>query len=167
MKQKHPIQELIKRLEVNWSEVTSPESDIVFGIIRFNDLIRARTDKALSQFNLSRAAFEVLASLRSLPAPRQLTPKELSESILITTGGMTKVLIYLENNDFIKRISNDEDKRSKLVKLTRGGKRLAELSMAEVAKQDKKLFQGNATSEEINSLRRELLETLNRIELSE
>lgn len=167
MRRKNPIQELLKRMSENWPEMTSPETDVVLGIIRFNDLIRARTDKALSPFKLSRAAFEVLAALRSLPEPRQLTPTELSDSILISTGGMTKVLINLEGNGMIERISSDEDKRSKLVKLTPAGKRMAERSMKEVARQDRELFAGLLTSEEVKKLRRRLLVSLNKIELGE
>jgi DNA-binding MarR family transcriptional regulator len=167
MPQKHPLQELLNRMSENWPETTSPETDVVLGIIRFNDLIRARTDKALSAFNLSRAAFEVLAALRSLPEPRQLTPTELSDSILISTGGMTKVLINLEGNGMIERISNDEDKRSKLVKLTPAGKCMAEQSMKEVARQDRELFAGFVTAAEVEKLRRNILGSLNKIELGE
>jgi DNA-binding MarR family transcriptional regulator len=151
----------------NWPEMTSAETDVVLGIIRFNDLIREGTDKALAAFNLSRGAFEALATLRSLPEPRQLTPTELSESILISTGGMTKILINLGSNGLIERVSHRGDKRSKLVKLTPAGKSMAERAMKEVVRQDKELFAGLFTPKEVGELRRRLLSALSKIELSE
>lgn len=167
MRRKHTLQEFIGRMNENWPEMMSAETEVVLAIVRFSDLIRARTDKALSAFDLTPAAFEVLAALRSLPEPRQLTPTELSDSILITTGGMTKVLINLESKGMIERVSSKEDKRSKLVRLTPAGKRLAEQSMKDVVIQDKELFAGSVTSGEVEKLRQRLLVPLNKIELGE
>ncbi len=167
MPKKLPICKLLEQMRENWSEMVSAETEAVLGIIRFNDIIRERTDNALSAFNLSRAAFEVLATLRSLPQPRQLTPTDLSNSILISTGGMTKVLIYLEAKGLVERVSNDKDRRSKLVKITTDGGSLIEEVMKEVAFIDKELFSNLLISEEIAELKHTVLAALSKIELAE
>ena len=92
-----PVRVLLERIRSNWPEAASPETDIVFSVIRFHELIKLRTEEALKRFGLTHAAFEILVALRAQPAPRQLTPTELYRSVLLSSGGTTKVLIELHD----------------------------------------------------------------------
>jgi DNA-binding MarR family transcriptional regulator len=140
MTDKIPIQVLLDRIKTNWPEAASPETDIIFSVIRFHELIRMNAEEALSAFDLTHAAFEVLVALRAQPIPRQLTPSELSKSVLLSSGGTTKVLNGLERRDMIERIKNPKDGRSKIVHLTQVGERLSEQVMASVMKYDRMHF---------------------------
>ena len=56
------------------------------------------------------------------PTPRQLTPTALYRSLLLSSGGLTKILHRLEAKGWIDRPANPADGRSLLVRLTRKGK---------------------------------------------
>ena len=65
----------------------------------------------------------VLAALRAQPKPWQLTPTELYRALLLSSGGLTKILYRLKEAGWIDRPANPEDGRSKLVRLSRAGTR--------------------------------------------
>jgi len=159
-----PVQVLLDRIKKNWTEAASPETDIVFAVIRFHELIRQRTDGVLLDFNLTPAAFEVLVALRAQPSPRQLTPTELYNSVLLSSGGTTKVLIHLEDRGLIERFRNPDDGRSKIVKLTRAGKQIAERAMAVVVQQDKLHFASFEQDIEISDMHDIVMQMLAKIE---
>lgn len=167
MNQRLPINNLIERLHKNWPEICSPETDLVIGIIRMNDLIHTRTVAALDSHHLSVSQFEVLSTLRSLTEPYQMTPKGLSEAILFSSGGMTKVLIALEERGYVRRVADDCDKRSKLVRLTKNGRLVVERAMLSVAAQDRANFDCEISKEHIIALRDQIMFTLDKMEASQ
>ena len=61
-----------------------------------------------------------------------MTPSELQRSLLITSGGLTKLLYQLEEDGLISRSMHAKDKRSKLVHLSTQGKQKVELAMAAI-----------------------------------
>jgi DNA-binding MarR family transcriptional regulator len=164
MREIMPVQMLLDRICANWPEAASPETNIIFGIVRFYELIRESTDHVLEEFDLTPAAFEVLVALRAQPVPRQLTPTELSRSVLLSSGGTTKVLINLENRGLIDRYSNPKDGRSKIVMLTNSGEQLVEHAMSTVTKQDRSLLTVFETENEIGDLQKLIIQAVSKIE---
>jgi DNA-binding MarR family transcriptional regulator len=164
MEPKYSIAHLLGRMQANWPKAASIETEIALGLVRLNDLGTDSVKTVLTKYDLSLAGFEVLFTLRSLPEPRQLTPTELYKSILISSGGMTKVLKHLEKNGWIERINNPDDKRSKFVKLTENGKQLAEESMIAVNESDRRLFSSSLSETELTQLRDILLGALSKVE---
>lgn len=61
-----------------------------------------------------------------------LSPTQLKERLLFTSGGMTKVLKKLKSMDLISRIDNKDDARSKLVQLTKKGSDLAQVALKDI-----------------------------------
>jgi len=143
MESKLSIEQLIKNVEGHWPKFATGKCNVALSLIRLHELMMEEASARLDKFDLSQAGFEVLVTLRALPLPNMLTPTDLYRSILITSGGMTKVLKHLEARNCIERVNNPEDKRSKFVKLTDTGKDLIEKAMTEVAQGDD-LFFGNA-----------------------
>jgi len=47
-----------------------------------------------------------------------VAPINLYESLVFSSGGMTKLLKKLEDRNYISRVDNPIDKRSKLVRIT-------------------------------------------------
>lgn len=86
-----------------------------------------------AKHGLTAAEFDVLATLRNAPLPHELTPSQLQESVLITSGGLTKVMRQLEARKLVTRPLHEIDQRVKPVKLAPPGKRLVEKAMAELA----------------------------------
>lgn len=164
MSEKITISDMLDKMKENWCETATPETVVMLGLIRLNDIVIESTSKVIGDYGLTQAAFEVLVTLRSLPEPRQLTPTELYRSILITSGGMTKVLKQLEKDGMVVRLINDHDQRSKLVKLTNAGAQCAECSMKAVKNNDKKMLSKALSPSQISQLGDTLLHALKNLE---
>lgn len=164
MEQKYSISNLLARIKTNWPEMATVETELVFGLIRLNDIVGDRAERIVAQHHLTDAAFEVLATLRSLAPPRELSPSDLSKSILITSGGMTKVLKQLEADGLVERTSHATDKRSKMVRLTDLGTRKAQEVMHDVAHGDRALLSSSMSEDEVVQLRDILLHALHKLE---
>lgn len=113
----------------------------------------AKMDKLLeSKYQLSNSELDVLASLHSSDnSENTLSPTKLYERLLFSSGGMTKVLKRLEEKEFIVRLDNKEDKRSKLVKLTPKGSEVLTTSLADVIEMEEEMF-AHINKEERKSL---------------
>lgn len=148
----------------NWPEFDRPETRVMLGIIRLNDIVYESTRSLVAEFGLTPGAFEALMTLRGQPAPWQMTPSVLYQSILMSSGGMTKVLKQLEADGLVDRIDNPEDQRSRFVRLTPAGKILAEQVMEAVAGHDRELLTGSLSDQQIEQLGKVLLKTLSKLE---
>lgn len=99
----------------------------VFG--RVNRLSRAigdRMDKAYAALGLARGEFDVLATLRRSGEPYTLSPRQLSATLMLTTGGMTGRLDKLERAGLLRRSPDPHDRRGLQVTLTDKGLTLVE-----------------------------------------
>ncbi|WP_083568385.1 MarR family winged helix-turn-helix transcriptional regulator [Arcobacter sp. LA11] len=70
-----------------------------------------------------------------------LSPTQLYDRLVFSSGGMTKVLKKLELKEFITRVENSEDKRSKLVKLTSKGREICDKALKEVVTYECQYFE--------------------------
>lgn len=95
-------------------------------IARIYSMTGKKMDETFAIFGLNRGEFDVLAALRRSGSPYTLTPTELFDTLMVTSGTMTNRLINLEKRGLIVRDRNEADKRSTLVRLTDGGIELME-----------------------------------------
>ena len=91
-----------------------------------------------SKYNLIHSEIDVLAAL--FFNKKVLSPTELYDATIFSSGGMTKVLKKLEEKKLIKRVPSDNDKRSKLVKIEPKGEKLLQESLKEIIKTNNKIF---------------------------
>ncbi|MDT0612773.1 MarR family winged helix-turn-helix transcriptional regulator [Streptomyces lancefieldiae] len=99
----------------------------VFG--RVSRLARAmgdRMEKAYAAYRISRGEFDVLATLRRSGEPYALSPRQLSATLMLTTGGMTGRLDKLEQAGLLSRSPDPHDRRGLRVTLTEQGLRLVD-----------------------------------------
>lgn len=164
MTERHTIARILAQLRANWPEAATPETEVMLGLTRLNDIVIDSTDALLAGFGLTPAGFEVLVTLRAQPAPRRMTPTELYQAILVTSGGMSKVLMQLENDGWIIRLANTRDARSRFVQLTDAGAARIEAVMRAVGEQDRVLLSGALSAEQVARLARMLLSTLDKLE---
>lgn len=123
---RHTAEESLTRMRKNWPKAFTPIAEVLLRIYRLNDLARASAQKQASQHGLSLTDFDVLAALRRAPPPCELSPTELYSAVLISSGGLTKVLYGLERRGLISRVADDKDRRSRRVRLTPAGRALAD-----------------------------------------
>lgn len=120
------VDELRHQQQENWPEMYEAAKPAVLRILRASDLFMTQTALSLKDVQLSRADFDALATLRRQVAPHRITPTELCKALLISSGGLTKLLYRLESAGLISRPPSLADGRSLLVQLSPKGKKLVE-----------------------------------------
>lgn len=78
-------------------------------------------EKTFAAHGLNGASFDVLATLRRSGPPYALSPGELLETMMITSGTMTNRIDQLEKAGLVARAHNPEDRRSVIISLTDKG----------------------------------------------
>jgi DNA-binding MarR family transcriptional regulator len=81
----------------------------------------AEINEGLAAFGLTRASWDVLASLRRSGEPYRLSPTTLYRGLMRTSGAMTHRLARLQQAGLIRRVADPGDSRSRLVELTPKG----------------------------------------------
>jgi DNA-binding MarR family transcriptional regulator len=134
---------------------------VIGRISRLAALLQDQLEPVFQQYGLNGGEFDVLAALRRAGRPYQLAPAELSRSLMVTSGGLTKRLKSLERAGLIARVPNADDGRSSLVQLTAKGRKLVETVVAAHYANEKRLLAGL----DVKS-RRQLVELLRRFLVS-
>ncbi|PSU30524.1 MarR family winged helix-turn-helix transcriptional regulator [Photobacterium lutimaris] len=122
MAKQETVANILISIKENWPESFEQYSPLILRTHRIHDYLQQDLAKVIDQYQLQSADFGVLATLRRAGKPFCLSPTELYSSMLISSGGLTKVLTRVTQAGLVKRIDNPEDKRSKLVQLTVEGR---------------------------------------------
>ncbi|SDQ85536.1 MarR family transcriptional regulator [Pseudovibrio sp. Tun.PSC04-5.I4] len=163
MTKSYPLSEMLVQMQKNWPEGVSLETELFLSMSRFSEVLDQNCTQVLEEFDLTNGAFEALVALRGRPEPRQMSPSELYRSLLMTSGGMTKILKQLETDGLINRVAHKTDKRSSMVQLTEKGKDLAERAMQKVMAGDRRVIYQNLSPEEVQTLRDTLLTVVTKL----
>ncbi|MFI7415186.1 MarR family winged helix-turn-helix transcriptional regulator [Streptomyces sp. NPDC049627] len=103
----------------------------VFGrIYRLTRTVGDRMDRAYAPYGITRGEFDVLATLRRSGEPYTLSPRQLSATLMLTTGGMTGRLDKLERAGLLRRSPDPHDRRGLQVTLTEKGLTLIDQAVA-------------------------------------
>ncbi|MET8162834.1 MarR family winged helix-turn-helix transcriptional regulator [Streptomyces sp. NPDC057456] len=159
---KDPVDAIIEQ----WATVR-PDLDTgameVFGrISRLSRAMGDRLEKAYAALGIGRGEFDVLATLRRSGEPYTLSPRELSATLMLTTGGMTGRLDKLERAALLRRSPDPHDRRGLQVTLTEKGLDLVDRAVgAGLAAQTEALTAALDTerADQLAGLLRELLST--------
>ena len=115
-------------------------------------MIHGKSIALAASHGLSLAEFEVLVTLRGVPPPNELMPTDLYSAVLMSSGGLTKVLHGLEKRGLVTRAEGKSDRRSKPVRLTAKGRALAERAMADVLASARKQIMSGLSKSEVERL---------------
>ncbi|WP_040773017.1 MarR family winged helix-turn-helix transcriptional regulator [Nocardia pneumoniae] len=127
----HP--ERIDQLVGQWA-AQRPDLDLkamalAVRLLTVGQLIDARINGLAAEYGLHRSEGDVLFTLRRAGAPFRLTPTQLAESLMVTTGTMTNRLDRLQGRGLITRVPNPDDRRGVIVELTPAGLELVEAAV--------------------------------------
>ncbi|WP_296737479.1 MarR family transcriptional regulator [Mesorhizobium sp.] len=137
-----------------------PDLDVSpMGVIgRLNEasslIARDRLAPVFARFGLQSGEFDVLATLRRSGAPYALTPTELYEATMVTSGAMTARLDRLEKAALIQRAPHPSDRRGVVVQLTAKGLELVDEALAAHVANEHQILAG------LTSIERETLADL-------
>lgn len=84
-------------------------------------VIRDHMNPLLGEAGLQVGEFDVLTPLRRIGAPYMLSPTQLYEAALISSGGMTARLDRLERAGLVERRPDPNDRRGRRIALTDTG----------------------------------------------
>lgn len=93
---------------------------------RLSALLTERVEAALGRLGLTKGEYEILAVLRAAGAPFRLRPADLSQRLLLSSGGTSNLLRRLTAAELVEREENPADARSSWVRLTPRGIETAE-----------------------------------------
>jgi DNA-binding MarR family transcriptional regulator len=91
--------------------------------------------------DLENWGFDVLAALRRAGAPHQLSPGQLMQETMVTSGTMTNRLDRLEELHLITREADPSDGRGSLVTLTKAGMRAVDNAMEDLLENERELLE--------------------------
>ncbi len=86
--------------------------------------------RVYNEFGLGEGEFDVLATLRRQGGDFALTPSDLSDFTVVTSGAVTKRVDRLVTLGLVERRPSGTDGRSRLVALTPAGKKLIDKAFA-------------------------------------
>ena len=109
---------------------------------RIGGLFEQAMKVELTAIGLTYAEFDVLAALSRGGPPHRLRPSELTRSLFLTSGGTSNVLQRLTNDGYVVREIDENDGRSRWVRLTENGQSVTDLAMAASMRVHKDLLAG-------------------------
>ena len=119
-------QDHVDRVQAQWRaerpEIDTSPMGVIARLHRIADALRGELLTLYREHGLGEGEFDILATLRRSGAPFELTPSELAQQTMVTTGAVSKRLDRLETAGFVTRRENLEDARGRVVALTPQGR---------------------------------------------
>lgn len=128
----HGIEATLDRMAENWPQASAAQAGTVIAAQRLARLVQRIAQSSLRGISLTPTEFELLSALRAHTPPHRLTPSDLYDAMLISSGGLTKLLKGLEARGLVLRPQSSGDGRSRPVELSDDGQALVERAMAAV-----------------------------------
>lgn len=116
-----PVDAIIDQWAVVRPDLDTKAMEVFGRIYRLSRAMGDRMEKAYAPYGISRGEFDVLATLRRSGEPYTLSPRQLSATLMLTTGGMTGRLDKLERAGLLRRSPDPHDRRGLQVTLTEKG----------------------------------------------
>lgn len=145
------VDHLIEQWRAERPDVDVSPMAVIARLSRLSRIFERRVEDLYSEFGLNQSQFGVLAALRRAGPPYCLSPTDLYNSLLISSGAMTNRLERLSASGYITRVPDPRDGRSMLVSLTPSGKRLIDRILGPHYKNEQRLL-ASLTAEEQKQL---------------
>ena len=120
-------------------------------LTRVGLLVDAFQHRCLDRFGLLFIDYSVLRVLELIGPPYRMSPTELAEIVLRSSGGMTQILDRLERSGLVARAPDPDDRRRVVVELTAAGKRTADEANATYMRERQELL-AELSDDEIEQL---------------
>ena len=156
----------IDELVAQW-RVVKPDLDagVMAEVARIQHVARLMTERIAAmaaQHDIHIGEGDVLFTLFRAGPPHRLSPTELADSTLVTTGTMTSRLDKLERRGLVRRIPNPDDRRGVVIELTDEGRAQVDALVAEHVANEEQMLSAlsDREREQLQRLARKLLHHL-------
>lgn len=142
---------------------------VIGRLSRVSQLISAEMRRTFSAHGLDAASFDVLATLRRSAPPHRLTPGELMQSSMVTSGAITQRLDRLQARGLVTRTPSESDGRGVHVALTDDGSELIDQALPDHIDTENRLLaalsstQRDALADALRNLLESLGDTTDRL----
>jgi DNA-binding MarR family transcriptional regulator len=116
-------------------------------LTRVGLLVDAFQHRCLDAFGLKFIDYSVLRVLQLAGPPYRMTPTELSEIVLRSSGGMTQILDRLERAGLVERAADPADRRKVVVALTGDGIATAQRASTAYARERRRIVKALSANE--------------------
>ena len=151
------VQDHVQHIVDQWSQ-ERPDLDaspiLVIGRLhRVGLALTTELVRVYSAHGLGEGDFDVLATLRRGGPPYELTPSDLVEQTMVTSGAVTKRLDRLEGAGLVERRVSGDDRRSRIVALTPAGLELTDRVVPEHLANEARLLEPLTAAERVTLAR--------------
>jgi len=120
---------VIERWAVERPDLDTSSIAVAGRLLRVAELLQRRLEVACRSCGLSLGELAVLTALRRSGRTDGLSPGQLGGALLISSGGVTKRVVALEERGLVARSRDERDGRGVLVSLTEAGRALVDESV--------------------------------------
>ncbi|TYP86265.1 MarR family winged helix-turn-helix transcriptional regulator [Blastococcus xanthinilyticus] len=164
MVEKDRVDEIVEQWARERPDLETGPMALLGRISRTARLAGDAQERCYGRFGITRADFDVLATLRRAGGGSGLSPGRLTSSLMLTSGGMTGRLDRLERAGLVVRTPDPEDRRALLVDLTPAGRELIDEAVTASVAEQRRLL-GDLTVDQqrkVSALLREVLGSVER-----
>ncbi len=124
MTERDGVDAIVEQWAAERPDLDTPAMAVFGRIYRAARLVADVQERCYGRFGITRADFDVLATLRRAGTPDGLSPGRLTDALMLSSGGMTSRLDRLERAGHLVRTPDPADRRALVVRLTDGGRAL-------------------------------------------
>ena len=125
------IDRIVEQWERERPDLDHSPTETLQRITRLSLLQGSSFAKVFERYGISFGEYLVLAALRRAGPPYQMNPTRLFNSVILSSGAMTKRLDRLEGMGFVERLPDPNDRRGRLVALTDSGRERVDTAVAD------------------------------------
>lgn len=116
-----PVDKILRQWQRERPDLDVSPMGIIGRMGRLAKYLERAIQETFAEFGLTLGEFDVLAALRRSGEPYQLSPTELFNTLMVSSGTMTHRIDRLEQAELVRRLPDLSDRRGTLIKLTNKG----------------------------------------------
>jgi DNA-binding MarR family transcriptional regulator len=147
VKEDDVVDRIIEQWRVERPDLDPSAKAVTGRIVRAADLVARRNQAAFAPWGIKGGEYSALSALRRSGAPYELSPSQMHEHLMVTSGGLSLMLDRLERAGLVRRRPHPDDRRSVLVSLTDEGLRTIDGAMTAHATVEQEIVAGLSARE--------------------
>lgn len=151
------MQDAVDRIVEQWARerpgLDTSSVAVIGRVSRISQLLDRSMADTFAQHGLQPGWYDVLAALRRSGGTCELAPTTLVETMMLTSGAVTKRIDRLEQLGYVERREDPDDGRGVRVRLTRAGRRVLDAATLDHLANQRRLLAGLSERQQADLVR--------------